>query len=902
MKNLLLKVVNGNPEEWPKIAMLLSIGFFSGIFLATYEVIPTVSFLQYFDEKTFLPYAFVISGGLSVFSAYIFNLIQKRGNYKKLVFYTMLLATVFVISLTVAIKIQSNKWIIFVIYIMHTPVSSLVILVFWGVFGRLFDIKSAKRLAGGIDTGQAISAIIGFFTIPLIKGLVGEQANFMIGSSFCILINLILFTILLQKCSFQTDISSSISEKRQNRVNSKKLIQGNYVTLMGIFIILSLSSAYLVDYSFLSVTGEFFDADQVSDNNRLINYISFFEGIVIIFSFLVQTFLNDKIVEIYGIRTSLMLVPGVLAIFTLAAVGIGHIFGYTSESDAFLFFFLMISASKLFVDALRDSLENPVFKTLFFPIPVSERFNVQVKIEGIVREAAALIIGGLLIFTTSIETFDLIYNSYIILAVIILWIYTTIKMYREYKNTLKTVLESNYSEDMEKVQTEHVVEEIIRELKKNDISLQMRILSLLSKVDFFAWCRYIYNLDNSISDELKEYILRQIHEKKIITLEKKIDSFLEGRNPNEDIFLLAEQIKGDLFTDKEKASDYQRLLHLCTSRSSEKRLCGVYLLSFNIKERTLELLLPLLRDLVPQVRREALVTAGKLRIETIIPILIEHLGIKEYENTAFTSLVKFGEKVLQKLEVAFHRNGQDPNIQRTIVRIYSNFTNKRKSFDALERKLNSSNRRLFFEIVKALNYFPWKVSKSSKVFLKISLREQIQNGIWILAASTEIEHSDDTQLLSDALKQEVAESYSKVFLLLYLLYDKEYVKLVEENMEIGTKDNVTYALELLNLFIDEELQSIVIPFLDDTSPSDKVKKYEILFPRAGFNNKEVLFRIINRDYAFINRWTKACAIYAYVMRADAAISNALTANLFNTDHLLCETAAWAIHKIDPFSI
>jgi len=119
--------------------------------------------------------------------------------------------------------------------------------------------------------------------------------------------------------------------------------------------------------------------------------------------------------------------------------------------------------------------------------------------------------------------------------------------------------------------------------------------------------------------------------------------------------------------------------------------------------------------------------------------------------------------------------------------------------------------------------------------------------------------------------------------------------LVKSNLIGGTADSIGYALELLDIFVDDDLKPKILPLLDDLSTADKLRKLEGEFPREPLGELEVLLQILNRDINHINRWTKACAIYAYVFSKDAYLEPALVAQLFNPDPLLHEMAAWAVY-------
>jgi hypothetical protein len=117
-------------------------------------------------------------------------------------------------------------------------------------------------------------------------------------------------------------------------------------------------------------------------------------------------------------------------------------------------------------------------------------------------------------------------------------------------------------------------------------------------------------------------------------------------------------------------------------------------------------------------------------------------------------------------------------------------------------------------------------------------------------------------------------------------------------VEAGTPNSVQYAIELLDLFVDQDLKPKLIPLLDDTSTSDKLEKLQLFFPRENYNPVQVINYILNRDFNYNNRWTKVCAVYASAYMPDFRVSRGLISQMFNTDKLLQETTAWVIYNKD----
>ncbi len=146
-----------------------------------------------------------------------------------------------------------------------------------------------------------------------------------------------------------------------------------------------------VNYSFLNVTTLF-----ITDPDRLASFISYFELTIVVFGFLFQVFATDRILAEYGMRVSLLVSPLLIGFFTITALILGSIFGYSPTDNLFIFFFIIIAVSRLFVSSLKESLDNPTFKLYLLPIEVSTRIDVQTKIEGLVTAFASVLAGGLI--------------------------------------------------------------------------------------------------------------------------------------------------------------------------------------------------------------------------------------------------------------------------------------------------------------------------------------------------------------------------------------------------------------------------------------------------------------------------------------------------------------------------
>ena len=158
---------------------------------------------------------------------------------------------------------------------------------------------------------------------------------------------------------------------------------------------------------------------------------------------------------------------------------------------------------------------------------------------------------------------------------------------------------------------------------------------------------------------------------------------------------------------------------------------------------------------------------------------------------------------------------------------------------------------------------------------------------------------DSAQQIKSTLRWEIQNDIEHIYMLLTMLYDTRSIQLVKENIDSGTTEGITYAIELLDVFLSEQLKQRVIPILDDLTDTERTNRLEIFYPRVKLDSKLVLKFLINRDFAQSNRWTKACVLFQIGIQKIADFKLDLIAQLFNPDTLIREVSAWAFYQLDP---
>lgn len=883
MKVKLLKTLGIEPDEVERVTLLLIMGFSMGMFMATISVASQSLFLEHFSETEDLPIAFVVSGIFGLIATIVFNFLQNRIPFPLLatVSLVMVAAITAFIEFGEGFFARPNDMYAFG-FTQILPFTFVVYLVFWGSFSRLFNLRQAKRLVGSVDIGAMMATFIAFFSIPqLLKYLSRPQSLYALA-----LVSIVVFLSLFIYLSIKyLNKTRSFAEERSlyKKLGFKDFIHNSYILYMSLFIILSMMAITFVDYSFLNVTTLQMDTDSLA------NFISYFEGTVVVFCFLFQVLATDYIQSTYGMRVSLLVTPALIELFTIAALAVGFAFGYSPADNYFVIFFMAIALSKLLIKSLKEALDNPTFKLYLLPIESKFRIDVQTKIEGIVTAAASIIAGGAIILITQFEVFNLIHVTLFTLPLIAGWFFVVNRMHKSYRHTLQNTLSNNNNKENTNlaVRKEYTINGVLeKEVSSTTEDKVIYGLKLMEKLEPTLFENAVTRLTDS-----ENHRIRKFAEDKLRALGIEKDA---NQKEVRDLAVLAASETED--SDLLSISP-ENLLKLSKSPRQQDRLLACKLLRKLAGPKTIFILLELLRDGDPRVRFEALNTARKTRRAETWPVLIEMLSSPLYGHHAAAALKGAGDRVLTTLETAFHKSGQSDLVMLRIVQIMGHIGGD-QALQLLWRKADYPDKRIVKQILYSLRYVNYR-AQGREVRNVIELVDtEISKTLWNLAALEELPRKPELKFLREALYEEVAQNYDQITMLLSILYDPKSVELVRENIESGDPDNIAFAMELLDLFVDPELKPKLLPLLDDASTSEKLQQLQLHYPRENYTPIQVINYLLNRDYNLSNRWTKACAIHASAFMPDFRVSRGLIAQVFNSDRLLQETAAWVVFNKD----
>lgn len=899
-----LKFLGGEEGEEKQMLLLLGKGFFMGILLATYQIGAETLFLSVLGDQ-WLDNAFFAAGAAGIVSTALFVFLQRKINYSTLVISSTFIILLFIGGIRLAFEfigyddsITGEFQILpFVLFVMIGPVTSLVLLGFWGVFGRVFDLRASKRIIGGIDTGQLMATMIAFFSIPLLTATIINATYDLLFVSGLAALGVFIFTLLLAVNYNLNSATKVMAGEEVEKISFFSLMKDKYLRLLSVFLIFSMGSAVFMDYTFLSATETMYPVEQ-----DLANFLSFFSGLVIVFSFLIQSFVNDIIIGKFGLKIALMTMPLILILFTVGAIIVGHIFGYEEKSSEYIMFFVLISAGKLFTAALKDALEQPAYKLFFLPLDIKIRFDIQTRIEGVVNEIAVFVAGaaqmalGLLVF------FKLIHYSYFILLLAGGIIYLAGKLFDEYKQTLKKTLEKQKAglQGEGKRNEFNTINILKSELESKDVDRVLNALKLFEELEPIEFEFALLDLLNHRSPILRTYAYERLGDRLCWEAVEIIEKDLKTEG-NEDVLKVA---KG-AYKVLKKAADFEltdvAIKELVRSTEAKDRERGAKLLAKASEERHITYIVELLRDINPSVRSAAMITAGKVKRPELWPILIENLHLSTYGNVAMSALKASGEASFHTVDTAFYKTGQYHATMLRILQVMGRIGG-RGATELLWKKIDFPDRKIVSQLLLSLSYIGFVARDFQAARIKIAVEGEIGDIAWNIKSSLEIPEDDPLdKLIKEAVVEENVKNYDNIFMLLGMIYDPQSVRLARENIQNGTSESITFAVEMMDIFVEEELKPKLIPVMDELKVNERLLRLQNYYPPEDFESyDDLLLQIINRDYNRINRYTKALAMFRFSQLSNHVTAD-LIANLFNPDPLLLQTAAYVMYNINKDS-
>lgn len=879
-RSTLSSLLNIRSGEGLPIVLLTLFSFLVGAGGAFFYTAATTLFLESYPT-TMLPLAYIGSGIAGWFLWFVSSRFSKGSAQSKQMLSSLIFLITSVVLFAIASQTFDMKIVSFALFVWIRIVTYISVVVFWNLAGSMFDLRQGKRLFGLIGAGEVISDMIGFFSIPLLLRFM-KTADLLIIAAISLVLCLGLYIVIRTRFSLdKTSAEVNLQATPAVKVNIKRFFADRYAALLFLLAFLPMIGMYFMDYIF-------FDQAKIlySQPSVLASFVGIFFGFVAVAEFLVKTVLSGRLLNRYGIRVGLILLPIILALAVGLAALTGTFIGIGS------IFFAFVAFGKLMDRVLRSGINDPAFQILYQPLPANERLNFQSMVEGVPKAAGNLIGGGVLLIFTLINFHNLVAYNYIFFIIIAVWIRLAWQMYVSYRLVLRNSITDSTTNNPQGEKAPPVIERLTPLLLSHDAGKVNRALIMLSRYEPSALpSAFTVALSNSSRDVLKA-VLEMIRRFHSFAASKPLKAFLLNEQ-NVDISKQAEETLE--YLNSMSVMSIDEAMNLVQSTDVSNRILAAKVLGESTRFQAIRLILQLIDDPSPRVKRAALVAAGKVRRQELWARLIEHLSIKEYSHTAASAITLAGGHIAHNLEQLFSRIGQDRKLQQTIIRIYRRM-GERHIHTILRNTLRHPDKEVRYEVLEALADIGYRATSTEQSILRRDLEDEIAAVLWTVAARHDLESSIECADIVESLRHEVIVKNHRIFTILSVMYDAQIIRGLRDKLRSGSNEERVYALEILDITVDEQIKDDIVPLLEEHSAQELLETYRWRYPQEKLTVQSRLQDIVWKDHATVSIWTKACALEVLSQNPSEQTADIFAAFADHNEHILSQISVLALYR------
>jgi len=823
-----------------------------------------------------LPFAFLLVAVTAVATSYFYSKAVSKYPLKKVIEITLISSIIIMIGLGILLTFEVVSGVLlYFFYIWVAIYAVLSASQFWVLANLVFNIREAKRLFGFIGSGAIIGGIFGGYLTSILAPIIGNENLMFVAAG------LLFFCIPLLRNIWNIRVKKNGSVKKHKSATNisepplKLILKSKHLTYIASIVAVSVIVAKLVDYLFSD-----FASSSFTDADELTAFFAFWFSTFNLLSLIIQLFFTHRIVGIWGVGFSLLLLP--IGIF-----GGSILFLMLPELSA-------VVVIKAMDGILKQSIHKSASELLTLPLPFELKNKTKSFIDVVVDSLATGIAGCLLIFVVRGLDLPSFYIGILIIALVCLWLYfiykVRIEYYKTFRNNLE-VLTDSYKKTKKVTDTKVSVvagmrtvfkkgteEQILFMLDKlmeindkrfaDDVELLLEHPS--NKVKLSAIQNLYFLNSKSMTAEVSELLKIDDRELTIATLayilsfahkDKSFifDAYLEHSNERiatAALYCLARAAKNN-YSLKQRYSLLDRIsLALKTMASDQKDLPYVASVIEILGVANLPIFHNRLVAFLQHENEEIVKTTIKAIGTATDPEMVQHiipfLAGKAFRPTVLEAFNVYGQQILPILKNHVAERRQPLSVLRFIPAVMQSFHSK-EAVHQLLGILNHEDLTVRLEVVRALSairathqqlkFNKYKVV--SVIFDECKLHHQTLSAMHTQIIISYRNRNKSKKEIGDAerdartsllelLERRLDSGLERIFKLLGLRYQQKDVAIAYEGLLSQKQEAQHNAIEFLDNLLTGELKRRLLPIIEesalDISSEEELQKIKHKIP------------------------------------------------------------------------
>jgi AAA family ATP:ADP antiporter len=845
---------------------------YSFLAMTSHNILKPVTKSKFIDQlgSDNLPYILLASSVLIGVLMHLYSGAARKVPRQYVIPITQAVLVVLLVTFWVLLK-SGAVWVTVALYVFGQILGILLLSQFWTLANDVYDARQAKRLFGLIGGGACLGGAVGAGITATRVEVIGSN-NLLLVSAITLSICVLLVLKIVRLPHAQHSVDALDERGVGGREAFRLLAQSKHLRVLAGVVAFASIGAAVVDQQ-LSMLAEAtrVDGDAIA---RLLAEVTIYLSLA---GFLVQIGLTSRIHRSFGIAVALLLLP----------IGLG-----TSATLILLTGQLWAVAGARVIDStLRYSLDKTTREVLFIPLPADLRFRakpfIDVTMDRFAKAAAAILI--LLLIHPQGLGLGWRQLSYASLIVMGGWIAMALVAWREYIRsfrasivsqgisptsirtdvtdtaTIETLVEELSSPDeraviyaidlLEALDKRNLVTPLL--LQSESPKVRARSLRVIAAVGSPIAGRWLPAIERLVQDDDVDvraaalHALAQFsHEDAAVLLRRHLDDD-EPRVAVTAAIALANSGRAEDIDAAEMAM--LRLINDSRETGAAGRGEAAKALGHIVNPRFRPLLVPLLNDSDITVIRRAIKSARDLGASDglFVPALLSLLGHRSLKAQAREALVGYGEAIVPLLAYALGDKEEQLWIRRHIPATLA-LIGTPQSMGALVEALNEDDGFLRYKAIVAIEKLRREnpsVACPRQTLEAVVVRETSRYYNGLTLQHNLMRHALDASdsLLGKALSDKLRRSVDRVYRLLGLLYHVDDVAAARFTIEQGERRRRAAAVEYLDNLLGGVVRKRVMPILDDTPLTEKVRYANNVLRSRPRDLEDTLAQLVHDD-------------------------------------------------------
>ena len=873
MKQQIYNTLNIKASESKQVFDLLSVQFFIGLANAFLNIISFTLFIYNFSVNT-LPQVYLTIALVLVILNFFYEKLEHKLSPLQLLQIVIGISIIILIGSWMGLTFGVKADFIFILLVANTIIYMLTGYAYWGLVSLLFNVRESRRVFSIVGSGDIPAKLIGYVSAPLLIPLIGLP-NLVWIAILSLGISLFLFNKVIRKKSWDHIRKKHGHESHEVHTAKKQDIvsfffKNKLIFTISLLSILSYNVFVLIDYTFIAQVKLRFE-----NVTNLALYVSAFFAVGRVIAIIFKLIFTSRVIERLGIISSLFITPIALFLFCML------FFIFKEQSNYNLFIFGIMA---LLTEVLRSSMQEPVFFILFQPLKEQLRLKGHIIAKGYTLPPSLIVVGlSLLLLIKWGISITILFTVKIILINLLVWAAVIFFIQKAYLKTLhNSILKGIFNSDDQYVYDQTTINILLEKIKTGKNAEVIYALDLLEKSGYRQLTDLLHEQLIDGEPEVKKYSLELLEKSGKAVLETLRNILPNEEDPEVRQKIISILCRQDATYLDEVAADFthqdydsrkiiiinllnhhefdylfkagNQINNLINSDNPEERHLAISIITELKHVQFTNAITKLINDPEPSVKRSAVMAACKLKISTVLPLVLDLSNHTSDKYLVIKGLQQYGDKLFEDIQ-SLPKNIIH-NYTPDFIKIASNIKGEHSkkfllsSMDELNHQTNKIIHALWIQ-----NYQPDDVK--SMATMQTLLDKYLKMGISKITDHHNIpDYSKEKEIVKNSLVSEIKTDLIISVKICSMLFRKKQISRILELIEMEKQHKLFNAMEMIEMELPKKISKDLICLFDFIldPAGDKLA--------VGKNDTTSLFKKIYFSDSFTyNPWTKAIVMY-----------------------------------------